>query len=50
VARLEQTRLAAVENQMGALLDLGRHTEVVADLDRLDPDADRVRIKLAAPE
>jgi len=35
VSQLDQARLDAIEDQMGALLDLGRHAEVVDDLDRL---------------
>ncbi|MFC4118898.1 AfsR/SARP family transcriptional regulator [Nonomuraea zeae] len=35
VAHLEQLRLGAVEDEMGALLDLGQHGEVVEELRRL---------------
>jgi DNA-binding SARP family transcriptional activator/tetratricopeptide (TPR) repeat protein len=35
VARIEQLRLSAIEDRTGALLDLGRHVEVVDDLKRL---------------
>src|SRR6185437_14556123 len=36
--RLEEARLAAVEDRLELLVDTGRHTEVVGKLDRLIAD------------
>jgi DNA-binding SARP family transcriptional activator/pimeloyl-ACP methyl ester carboxylesterase len=36
--RLEEARLAAVELRMDALLDSGRHAEIIAELERLTAD------------
>src|SRR5262245_50098434 len=35
IARLEELRLAATEERLGAELDLGRHRELIADLETL---------------
>ena len=49
IARLEELRLAAVEEQMEVAFDLGRHSEVVGELERLIrefPHRERLRGQL----
>ncbi|HVQ91156.1 MAG TPA: AfsR/SARP family transcriptional regulator, partial [Mycobacteriales bacterium] len=48
-ARLDRSRLAAAEERLGAQLDLGRHSEVLGELDRLigeHPLQERLRAQL----
>jgi WD40 repeat protein/DNA-binding SARP family transcriptional activator len=49
IARLEEMRLAAIEERIGADMDLGRHADVVAELENLvaaQPLRERLRAQL----